>query len=141
VTQDLDNLRFNTAISALMVLVNALVKEHVRARVLLEPFTRLLYPFAPHLAEELGERLGRGESWWQAEWPTWDEALAREETVSLAVQVNGRLRATLEVERDLPQEALLALVLGHERLQPHLEGHAIVKRVVVPNRLVNLVVK
>jgi leucyl-tRNA synthetase len=141
VTQDLDNLRFNTAISALMVLVNALVKDHVRARALLEPFTRLLFPFAPHLAEELGERLGRDQSWWQAEWPGWDEALAREETVSVAVQVNGKLRATLEVERDLAQEALLALVLEHERIRPHLEGHAIVKRVVVPNRLVNLVVK
>jgi len=141
VSQDLEGLRFNTAISALMVLVNALVKDGVRSRRAWAPFVQLLYPFAPHASEELWERLGGAGRLWDATWPTWDEALATEDTITVVAQVNGKVRAQFDVERGLPGEELKALVLGHERMQKWLEGVTVVKTIVVPDKLVNVVVR
>ena len=141
VTHDLDALRFNTAISALMVLMNAMVKADVRSVAVWRPFLLMLAPFAPHLAEELRERLGDSEMLWDASWPTWDEALATEDTVQVVVQVNGKVRAQLDLPRGTARDELLSLALGHERIVSRTDGKTIVKSIVVPDKLVNLVVR
>jgi leucyl-tRNA synthetase len=140
VTEDLEGLRFNTAIAQLMVFVNELTPLERRARALIEPLVLLLAPFAPHLGEELWVRLGHRESLAYAPWPSWDPALVLAETVTVAVQVNGKLRATLELPRDLPQADAQRAALADERIRRYLEGAELRKVIFVPNKLMNLVV-
>ena len=99
----------------------------------------LLAPFAPHLAEECWERLGHDESIFEASWPEYDEALAREEQVELVVQINGKVRARLTVPRGLEEEAAFAAALDHDDVQRHLGSKSVRKRIYVPDRLVNIV--
>ena len=141
VGDDLEGLRFNTAISALMVLLNRMVKGGVRGRAAWRPFLLLLFPFAPHIADELWERMGEADPLWMGQWPDYDEALAREERLSVVAQVNGRVRAQIEIARDTDRDTLQQLALEHERVQKWLEGKSIVKVIVVPNKLVNIVVR
>jgi leucyl-tRNA synthetase len=162
VTHDLeDAFHFNTALAALMELQNTLGKvteqlgpappspqalppgrrdlvlafaEGVRTLVL------LLAPFAPHLAEELWEMLGRAESVFRQPWPVADAELAREDTVEVVVQVNGKVRSRLQVARGTREAELRTLALGDPRIQPWLAGQTLRRAVVVPDRLVNIVV-
>jgi leucyl-tRNA synthetase len=100
VSEDIPKLSYNTAIAAMMEYMNALRKgERKLHRAEVEPLVQLAAPFAPHIAEEIWERFGHTESIFDAGWPSWDETLAREDTVHLAVQVNGKLRGTLTVDR------------------------------------------
>ncbi|HET7224460.1 MAG TPA: leucine--tRNA ligase [Candidatus Eisenbacteria bacterium] len=140
VTLDLDELKFNTAIAGMMVFVNEVTKLGSRPRAMLEPFTLLLAPFAPHLAEELWHRLGNADSLARASWPTWDAALVVEDQVTVAVQVNGKLRATLALPRDAGQEAAQAAALADPGVQRHVNGAELRKVIFVPNKLLNLVV-
>jgi leucyl-tRNA synthetase len=140
VTEDIEALKFNTAVSQLMVLVNELTRLEQRPRAAVESLVLLLAPFAPHLAEELWRRLGHAESLARAPWPTWDPRLCIEDTVTLAVQVNGKLRGTLELARGTPKEAALDAARADERVRRHLEGQAIRKVIHVPDKLLNLVV-
>ena len=140
VTEDIEGLRFNTAIAQLMVFVNEMTPRERRPRAILEPFVLLLAPFAPHLCEELWRRLGHDQSLACAPWPAWDEGLVLEQTVTLAVQVNGKLRATLELPRDTAQAAAQQAALGDERIRRHLDGGVVRKVIFVPNKLLNLVV-
>jgi leucyl-tRNA synthetase len=140
VTDDLEGLRFNTAIAQLMVFVNAMTPMERRPRALIEPFVLLLAPFAPHIAEELWSRLGHGKSLAYAPWPAWDEALAREDTVTVAVQVNGKLRATVELARGTAESEARSAALADERVRRHIDGGAIRKVIYVPDKLLNLVV-
>jgi leucyl-tRNA synthetase len=141
VTQDLDSLRFNTAISALMVLLNAMVKAEVDQAAVWRPFLQMLAPFAPHIAEELRELLGDSDMMWDVAWPSWDEALATEDSVQVVVQVNGKVRAQLDLPRGTGKDELLSLALANERIVSWTEGKTIVKSIVVPDKLVNLVVR
>ena len=100
----------------------------------------LLAPFAPHMAEELWEMLGQPASIFREAWPTADPALVLEERVEVVVQVNGKVRARLEVARGYAEEPLKALALAEPRVQPWIEGRAVRKVVVIPDRLVNIVV-
>jgi leucyl-tRNA synthetase len=140
VTEDLEALRFNTAISQLMVFVNELTPLDRRARALIEPLVLMLAPFAPHVSEELWQRLGHKESLAYAPWPTWDPGLVLDETVTLAVQVNGKLRATLELPRDVAQSEAQEAALADERIRRYVDGAQIRKVIFVPNKLLNLVV-
>jgi leucyl-tRNA synthetase len=140
VTEDLDHLHFNTSISQMMVFTNEMTKLERRPRALIEPFLLLLAPFAPHLAEELWQRLGHAESLAYAPWPAWDPALVLEDTVTVAVQVNGKLRATLELPRGSDQTATQAAALADERVQRFVNGASVRKAVFVPDKLLNLVV-
>jgi leucyl-tRNA synthetase len=140
VTEDLEGLRFNTAIAQLMVLVNGLTPLERRPRAAIEPLVLLLAPFAPHLAEELWRRLGHAESLAYAPWPAWDPHRVVDEGVTIAVQVNGRLRATLELPRDVAEPEVRQAALADERILRHLEGNAVRKVIFVPNKLLNLVV-
>ena len=139
VTQDIERLRFNTAIAQMMTLVNEAYKEPVRHREVLETLALLLSPFAPHLGEELWARLGHAPSICAQPWPGYDEALCVDDEVKVIVQVNGKVRADLMVAKDTPEADLEALALANERVIRFLEGRPVRKAIVVKNRLVNLV--
>ncbi|RMH93242.1 MAG: leucine--tRNA ligase, partial [Calditrichaeota bacterium] len=141
VTEDIENMRFNTAISAMMVFVNEALKWEIRPRSVMETFVLLLSPFAPHIAEELWEKLGHEQTLAYEPWPEYDEALIQEDTVEVVVQVNGKLRYKLQVPRDLPREVLEKQALENERISTLIDGKQVVKVIVVPNKLVNIVVR
>ena len=140
VTEDIENLKFNTAIAQMMVAVNELTRLERRPRRALERLVLVLSPFAPHIAEELWQRLGHAGSLACEPWPAWDPALVLEDTVTVAVQVNGKLRATLELPRGLGADQVRDAALADERIRKHLEGVTVKKVIHVPNKLLSLVV-
>ncbi len=140
VTEDIEALKFNTAISQMMVFVNEMMKQPVKPRAVLEPFLLVLAPFAPHLGEELWNRLGHAESLSHAPWPAYDPARLVEDTVTVAVQVNGKLRATLELPRGGDQAAVHAAAAADKRVARYLDGVTIRKAIFVQDKLLNLVV-
>jgi leucyl-tRNA synthetase len=140
VTEDLEALHFNTAIAQLMVFVNEMTPLAERPRALIEPFVLILSPFAPHLGEELWRRLGHAKSLAHEPWPAWDPARAQEESVTMAVQVNGKLRATVELPHGAAQAEAQQAALADERIQRYVNGAQIRKVIFVPNKLINLVV-
>jgi len=138
---DIEGLRFNTAISALMILVNEAYKATVLPRSIVERLVLITAPFAPHLAEELWNRLGHGETLAYEPWPAFDEALTVESEVELAIQINGKIKSHVVVPADAAQEDILERAKTLEDIRRQIEGKTIVKEIVVPGRLVNLVVK
>ncbi|HVC08591.1 MAG TPA: leucine--tRNA ligase [Elusimicrobiota bacterium] len=141
VTEDVESFGFNTAISALMIYANEIQKQDAPARADLETLLILLHPFAPHLTEELWEKLGHERCLAQESWPAWDEALLVEEKVEYAVQINGKVRASFEFGRDAGEKDVREAALALEKIRTAVSGKTVVKAVVVPNRLVSLVVK
>jgi leucyl-tRNA synthetase len=142
VTEDLDGLRFNTAISALMVFINEAMTWETRPRTILRDFLVLLQPFAPHLAEELFARLepnARVRLPYVA-WPKFDAALLVEDTLEIPVQVNGKLRDKIVAPANASQEEIEAAALKAEKVQAFLAGKTVKKVIVVPKRLINIVV-
>jgi leucyl-tRNA synthetase len=150
VSADLDGFRFNTAIAALMELVNdlyayrpiegspsadgAIVSEAMESLVL------LMAPFTPHLSDELWERLGHPGSTYRANWPNYDESVAADEEITLVIQVNGKLRDRLTVPADTTDEAIKQMALANEKVTEMLNGKQVKNVVVVPKRLVNVVI-
>jgi leucyl-tRNA synthetase len=142
VTEETEGIdKMNTAISQMMVFVNAATASKTLPRETVKVFLRLLSPYAPHLAEELWSRLGETELIAHAPWPEYDEALCRDETVVIPVQVNGKVRARLEVPADISREALEEAALAEEKVAAHVEGKTVAKVIVVPGKLVNVAVK
>jgi len=139
VTEDVEGMRFNTAISKLMVFVRDIVRDAPLTREAAVAFVRLLAPFAPHLAEELWHDLGHQTSVALAPWPEADPALLVKDVVRLAVQVNGKRRDEIEVPADADEETVRSAALACENVQRHLSGRAPKKVIVVPGRLVNVV--
>ena len=142
VTSDIDQLKANTALAQLMTLVNQLSDKGCN-RAELDTLLRLVSPFAPHLAEELWHQHGFEGYCSLAAWPTYDEAKCKDAEIDVAVQINGKLRGTVHMEAGLDNDTLTSLVLADERIQKALEraGGTIRKTIVVPNKLVNLIVK
>ncbi|MCS6913903.1 MAG: leucine--tRNA ligase [Myxococcales bacterium] len=140
VTEDIEALRFNTAISQLMVFVNHFTRHGRRPRRCLRPFVQLLHPFAPHLAEELWELLGERELLARAPWPDFDPQLARDELITVAVQVLGKTRGQVEVEPGASQQEVEQLARQVPTVRNHLEGRTVRKVVFVPDRIINFVV-
>jgi len=140
VTEDIDSLNFNTAISALMVFTNVLTKAESRSRQALEPFLLLLSPFAPHLAEECWEEFGHKQSLAGEPWPRWDEQLLEEDQVEIIIQVNGKLKGRLSLPADLPREDYEARARAHPQCAHWLEDSTVRKVIAVPGKLVNFVV-
>jgi leucyl-tRNA synthetase len=138
---DIVRFSYNTAIARLMELVNHMTKGRVRNRVVSETLARLLAPFAPHLAEEIWERLGHFESVFKFGWPDYDEEACRRPEVEYVVQVNGKLRGKLSLAAGLPPEQIEPQVLANPAVAKWLEGKTIVKKIFVPDKLVNLVIK
>jgi leucyl-tRNA synthetase len=141
VGEDLEALRFNTAISTMMEFVNTLTKTGCTSRAAVEPLVLLLSPFAPHLSEELWEVLGHHTSVTHTVFPSFNPELAKDDTVTIAVQVSGKLRGTFEAELGLSNEDLLKRAKDVDTVVKFLDGKEIIKQIVVPNKLVNLVVK
>jgi leucyl-tRNA synthetase len=140
VTEDLDGFRFNTAISALMIFVNDAITWETRPAAVMRDFLILLQPFAPHLAEELGAKLGGGSTLAYAPWPKFDPALLAEDTIEIPVQVNGKLRDKIVVPAAATPAEIEAAALASERVRQFMEGKPAKKVIVVPKRLVNIVV-
>jgi leucyl-tRNA synthetase len=140
VREDSEGLAMNTAIARMMTFVNEATQSATLPRAIVKTFLRVLAPYAPHLAEELWHRLGEEELIAGAAWPDHDEALCRDQTITVVVQVNGKKRAQLEVDPDADRATLERLALGSERVRERMAGKAPRKVIVVPGRLVNVVV-
>lgn len=140
VTEDIEGMRFHTALSALMVFVNEAQGAGPLPQRLLEGFVLLLSPFAPHLGEELWERLGHDDTLAYESWPSYDKELVVDDIVTIAVQVNGKLRGTVELGINAGQKAVLEAARQQQKVAEHLEGKTIRREIFVPGRLVNFVV-
>lgn len=140
VTEDIEHMRFNTAISSMMIFTNHCYKIGSVTKETAGTFALLLSPFAPHLGEEIWNRLGHSTTLAYASWPSFDEALAKDDLITVAVQVNGKLRGTLEVAPDIAQADVIDLAKADENVKKFLTG-AIVKEIYVPGKIVNIVVK
>ena len=140
VGEDADNLKANTAIAALMTMLNEFYDKGVN-RAEYKTFLALLNPFAPHITEELWQQLGETGLLSVAPWPTYDEAKTVESTVELAVQVNGKLKCTIKLAVDADKQTAIDTAMAEEKVQHAIEGKQIVKQIVVPGKIVNLVVK
>ncbi len=139
VTEDIEHLRFNTAISQMMILTNHLQKENAYSRETLATLAQLLAPFAPHLGEELWSRLGHPPTVAAAPWPEADLSQLTVDTVTYAVQVNGKLRGQLETARDTPKDTVLAAARSLEKVAAFLEDKTVRKEIFVPGKIVNFV--
>ena len=141
VTHDVENLQFNTSIARMMEFVNAAMKEDVLPKSWAEQFVLILAPFAPHIAEELWERLGHEGTLAYAPWPKYDESLLVENTIEVPVQINGKMRGKIEVAADISKDDLAAAAKADPKIAAQLDGKTIVKEIVIPGKMVNLVVK
>ncbi|WP_147606742.1 leucine--tRNA ligase [Enterococcus sp. DA9] len=139
VTEDYENLHFNTAISQLMVFINEAYKVDALPYEYIEGFVQLLAPIAPHMGEELWSILGNDGGISYAPWPTYDEAALVEDEVEVVFQVNGKVRAKSNVPRDLGKDELEKVALANETVQEYIEGKTVRKVIAVPNKLVNIV--
>lgn len=141
VTNDYETLGFNTAISQMMIFVNEAYKAKTLYRPYAENLVKMLSCIAPHVCEEMWQLLGHEESIAYETWPTYDEAMLVQSTIEMAVQVNGKLRAKITVNKDEDDEVVKETALSQENVKTHTEGKNIVKVIVVKNKIVNIVVK
>ena len=141
VTEDIEDLKFNTAIAAMMALLNEMDKTKTVTKEELKLLIILLNPFAPHITEEIWVQKGFGGMLNQTEWPAYDEAKCAEDTVEAVVQVNGKLRARIILPAGCEKEEALAAAKADEKVGAAINGKSIVKEIYVPGKLVNLVVK
>ncbi len=140
VTDDMTHLRFNVAISQMMVFVNEAYKADSLPLVYMEGLVQMLSPIAPHIAEELWQLLGHDDTITYATWPTYDESKLVEDEVELAVQVNGKVRAHVKVPATADKDEIEKLALADETVKQHLQDVTVRKVIVVPNKIVNIVV-
>ena len=139
---DIENIKFNTAIAALMALINDITATGSITKKELEIFTVLLNPFAPHVTEEVWQQSKLGDGIVaQAQWPSYDEAKCKDDTIEIVVQVNGRVKAKLTVEADIDKDAALAQAKSNEKIAPLIDGKNIIKEIYVPGKLVNIVAR
>ncbi|MBW5468559.1 leucine--tRNA ligase [Brevibacillus formosus] len=141
VTEDYEGLRFNTGISQLMVFVNEAYKAEVLPKKFMEDFVKMLSPIAPHLGEELWEKLGHSESLAYEAWPTYDEAKLVEDEVEIVLQINGKNKEKLLIASDSTKEQMEEMAKNNEMIKELIEGKTIVKVIAVPGKLVNIVVR
>ncbi|MDQ0160980.1 leucine--tRNA ligase [Aeribacillus alveayuensis] len=139
VTEDYEGLHFNTAISQLMVFINEAYKATVLPKEYMEGFVKMLSPVAPHICEELWEKLGHSKTIAYEPWPTYDEAKLVDDEVEIVIQVNGKVRAKLNVPKDASKEQMEEIALKHDKIQEQIEGKTIRKVIAVPGKLVNIV--
>jgi leucyl-tRNA synthetase len=139
VTQDMENLSFNTAISRLMEFVNYFTGQETRPHSCMEAFVLLLSPMAPHISEELWQALGHSESIAYAPWPVFDPRHVRESTVDIAVQIDGRIRGRVSVPAGAPEREVEQAALADAKVRKHMEGRTVRKVIYVPGKLLNIV--
>ena len=141
VTEDFDTLSFNTAISQLMVFINECYKTNEVYKPYIEGFVKMLSPIAPHIGEELWDRLGHENTITYQPWPTFDESLLVDDEVEIVVQVNGKVRAKINIPKDLSKEEMQDLALSNDNVKMIIEGKEVKKVIAVPQKLVNIVAK
>ncbi|MBE4908357.1 leucine--tRNA ligase [Bacillus luteolus] len=139
VTEDYEGLRFNTAISQLMVFINEAYKATTLPKIYIEGFVKLLSPIAPHLAEELWEKLGNTNTISYEAWPAFDEGKLVEDEIEIVIQVNGKVKAKLHVPTDATREKLEEIAMADELVKEQIEGKTVRKVIAVPGKLVNIV--
>ena len=141
ITEGVDDLRFNTAVSEMMIFVNLATRRKQIARDVIETFVLMLSPFAPHLCEELWRRLGHTDTLAYVSWPAYDEAKMVTQTINIAVQVNGKVRAQITLPADVSKDDALATAKADEKIASYLARGTIRREIYVPKRLINFVVK
>jgi leucyl-tRNA synthetase len=142
VGEDIDNMRFNTAVSQMMILVNALDKESEISKEVFERFVLILAPFAPHMAEEMWQALGNKNSLASFAWPDYDKNLAQDDKVIIGIQVNGKVRDDIELDFDTePSESLQAEILAREKVVRNIKDKEVVKFIHIRNKIISIVVK
>lgn len=141
VNDDLDKMKFNTAVSALMILVNELEKEESISKKDFRTLLLLLYPIAPHISEELNERYALGKALSKSKWPEYDPEKIIEEEITIGVQVNGKLRATININLDEEEEIIKEKALKEENVINHIKDREIVNIIIIKNKIVNIVIK
>ena len=141
VSCDIEEMKFNTAIAAMMALINDIYDAGTLTRDELGIFVRILCPFAPHICEEIWSMLGHDNFASLAQWPEWDEAKTIDATVTYAVQVCGKLRATLDLPKDIDKDAAIAAAKAEPKVQQFMADKTIVKEIFVPGKIINIVVK
>ena len=141
VTSDIDSMKFNTAIAAMMGTVNTIYEIGKLTVDELKVLATILSPFAPHVAEEIFEMMGGEGLVSIAKWPEYDEAKTKDDTVEMPVQINGKVRCVVNVPANSDKDAILAIVKGDERIKQAIDGKSIVKEIVVPGKIINIVVK
>ena len=141
VSTDIEVFSYNTAISAFMICTNELTQQKCTDKEVLQQFVALLAPFAPHISEELWEELGHGTTVCDAQWPAWDEQYLQVDSETLSISFNGKTRFTMDFAPDASNQEIEQAALAAEEAQKHLAGKQIVKVIVVPHRIVNIVVK
>jgi leucyl-tRNA synthetase len=141
VTEDTEAMSFNTAIARMMEFTNFFTRAEQRPKSAMKTFLVLLSPYAPHLCEELWQILGGERSIAHESWPQWDEAALVQSSIEVPVQLNGKVKAKVHVAPDAKPDQMIEVALADDRVQSLLEGKNLVKKIAVPGRLVNLVVK
>ena len=141
VTGDFETLGFNTAISQMMIFVNACYKNGKCPKAYAEGFIKMISCICPHIGEEMWNLMGHGESLAHESWPEYDEAMLKEDTIQIPVQVNGKVRATIEIGKDEAQDSVLEKANGMKNVQTAMAGKTVVKEIYVPGRIVNIVVR
>jgi leucyl-tRNA synthetase len=139
VSEDMEEFKFNTAIASLMELTNAIYQQGADKEVF-SKLILLLSPVAPHFAEELWHILGNNESIFKAEWPKFNPEMLIKDTLTIVIQVNGKVRSKMDIPADMPEDKLKTFVLSNEKLKSWLEGKPVRNFIIVPKKLVNIVV-
>ncbi|HET7580028.1 MAG TPA: leucine--tRNA ligase [Bacillales bacterium] len=139
VTEDFENLHFNTGISQMMVFVNEAYKQETLPKAVMEGFVKLLSPVAPHLAEELWGKLGHAETITYEPWPTYEEEKLTESEIEVVIQINGKVRSKLKVPKDISKEDMEQTAMADDKIQENISGKTVRKVIVVPGKLVNIV--
>lgn len=138
-TEDIEDFSFNTSVSTFMICVNELTAQKCNSREILEPLAVLIAPYAPHIAEELWEKLGHSGSITTAKYPEFEEKYLVESTKNYPVSFNGKMRFTMELPLDMAKDEIEKTVLADERTQKQLDGRTPKKVIVVPGKIVNIV--
>ena len=141
VTTDFESLGFNTAISQLMIFINECYKNDIIPKKYAEGFVKLIYPITPHVGEEMWMKLGHNNTISFESWPTYDESMLVEDLIEIAVQVNGKVRATISISVNDDESVIKERALKEENVKRHIDGKEIVKLIIIKGKIVNIVVK
>lgn len=141
VSEDIENLRFNTAIAQMMTFVNEATSAQTIAKSTIKNFLHLLSPFAPHICDEIFELIGEHNYLLNSSWPIFDKNLIEEDSIEVALQVNGKKRSTLKISHNMTEEEIKNLVFSNEEIQRFIKNKTVMKTIIVPKRIINIVVK
>ncbi len=141
VTDDIETMNYNTAVSALMILLNLYDKEESISKKDYRTMLQLLNPIAPHITEELNEMCKLGDAFTVSSWPKYDETKMKATSYEIGVQINGKLRASIEIEADEEENSIKEKAFNNENVKKYTEGKEIIKTIIIPNKIVSIVVK